>query len=302
MKIIADFSNQKAILQKKEGEKVYCTVDGVLQEVVYSKINENQLEYYENVRLTKQSRLRLQQSLISQPSFNISQKEDTETIYPICVFDYSKLIVERSNLVEYWGSSIDNLYLSQTTEANKPTSGKYAKGVNGFSPIYFSIYNSSFMSLNSDVTLSGDFTMFFYVKIIGHPVNKYMRFLGKSDDNNMFFSAGDASNKSYIMKFDSSNTVEFDSSALYYKPTTNPVLITVRRSSDSLEIRENGNRIGSESCPTTDFTFDQFGRRGNVDLSFNGALYHFSAYNGYLDKNLSKIEKSIIKNSELAKE
>lgn len=104
------------------------------------------------------------------------------------------------------------------------------------------------------------------------------------------------------MKFDSSNTVEFDSSALYYKPTTNPVLITVRRSSDSLEIRENGNRIGSESCPTTDFTFDQFGRRGNVDLSFNGALYHFSAYNGYLDKNLSKIEKSIIKNSELAKE
>lgn len=302
MKIIADFSNQKAILQKKEGEKVYCTVDGVLQEVVYSKINENQLEYYENVRLTKQSRLRLQQSSTSQASFSASQKEDTETIYPICIFDYSKLIIERSNLVEYWGSFINNLYLSQTTEANKPKLGRYGKGVNGFCPIHFSIYNSSFMSLNSDVTLSGDFTMFFYVQIIGHPVNKYMRFLGKSDDNNMFFSAGDASNKSYIMKFDSSNTVQFDSSTYYYKPTTNPVLITVRRNSNNLEIRENGVTIGSETCPTTDFTFDQFGRTGNIDLSFNGALYHFSAYNGYLDKNLVKIENSIINNSQLAKE
>lgn len=289
---------------KTLSNRVYCTIDGVLTPVVYKALETNYTTYTD-LFLTNDARIAQQKSLTK--STSISKKfEEIENnavvdVRPVCVFDFhSQVKSENSNVVAML-SSYGLAELSQSTTANQPILGEFGKGVNGFSPIHFSIYNSSFMSLNSALTLSGDFTIFFYVKIIGHPVNKYMRFLGKSDDNNMFFSAGDASNKSYIMKFDSSNTVEFDSSTYYYKPTTNPVLITVRRNSDNLEIRENGVRIGSETCPTTDFTFDQFGRTGNIDLSFNGGLYHFSAYDGYLNNSLETVENAILKSVKQAK-
>ena len=284
--------------------RVYCTIDGVLTPVIY-KASERDYITYTDLYVTNEKRLSQQTALTKSISLSRRFKEvenSTEvSISPLCVFDFHSNVKSDNSNVVAWGSSYSSLQLSQSTTANQPILGEFGKGVNGFSPIHFSIYNSSFMSLNSALTLSGDFTIFFYVKIIGHPVNKYMRFLGKSDDNNMFFSAGDASNKSYIMKFDSSNTVQFDSSTYYYKPTTNPVLITVRRNSDNLEIRENGVRIGSATCPTTDFTFDQFGRTGNIDLSFNGGLYHFSAYDGYLDSNLETVENAILKSAKQAK-
>ena len=40
MKIVADYSHQKEILKKKEGNKVYCTVDGIKQEVVYTRYDD----------------------------------------------------------------------------------------------------------------------------------------------------------------------------------------------------------------------------------------------------------------------
>jgi len=301
MKIIGDFSNQKQILQSKEGEKVYCTVEGVLQEVVYSKVNQNQSEYYENVRLTKQSRLRLQQSSTSQASFNISQREDDLTVYPIYVFDYSKLIIERSNIVEYWGSSIGDLHLEQTTESNKPILGEFANGVNGFSPLYFNRSKSSFMALNSPITITGDFTMFFYINPIAIPNHKQYRLLGKSDDNDMYLSIGEAYNESYNLSFSSSSEVVVSTTG-YWQPSSRKLLITVQRSNNKIYIRENGTQVFNGVIATTDFTFDQIGKIGNIAIpTFNGSIYHFSAYNGYLDKNLVKLEESIIKNSELAK-
>lgn len=296
---------------------VYCTVDGALVKVVYKSgegYNNNGSTYsnYSDLKITNSYRVGIQESLkaTSKTQTVFTEEEETTTttpqlgtvttktttkINPVCIFNYNHKVYSSSGSVSKWASSYDSFTFSQSTSANMPILGKYGKGVSNQSPIYFNLYSSSFMSLNSAITLSGNFTMFFYVGLIGHPVNKYMRFLGKSDDNDMFFSAGDASNKSYIMKFDSSNTVQFDSSTYYYTPSSNPLLITVTRSKDQLTIRENGVRIGTQTCPTSDFVFDQFGRTGNIDLSFNGAVWHFSAYDGAMKNNLTKVEDSIIK-------
>ena len=302
MKIIADFSNQKAILQKKEGEKVYCTVDGVLQEVVYSKVNENQVQYYENVRLTKQTRLRLQQSASSQPSFNISQLEAATTIYPTCIFDYSKLIIERSKLVEYWGSSVDNLNLSQSTSANKPQLGFKGTGINGYAPLYFNSYESKHLSLNSSILVRNDFTMFFYIQPIANPLHKNYRLLGNSANADMYLTIGEAINESYKLSFSSISSVTAPVSG-YWQPSSKKLLITLQRKDSTLYIRENGVQVYTTTVPTSDFTFDQFGIIGSsTSPSFNGTLYHFSLYDGYLDRNLSKIENAIINNAQLASE
>lgn len=289
---------------KTLSNRLYCTVDGVLTPVVYKALERNYI-VYTDLFVTNETRIAQQNSLTK--STSISKKfEEIENnavvdVKPVCVFDFHSNVQATNNSVDLWRSSFGLLNLNQSTSANQPILGEEGRGKNGFSPIRFSIETSSFMSLSSSATLSGDFTILLYVKIIGHPVNKFMRFLGKSDDNNMFFSAGDAQNKSYIMKFDSSNIVQFDSSTYYYKPTDNPLLITVRRKGNVLEIRENGVSIGSQTCPTTDFTFDQFGRTGNIDLSFNGNLFHFSAYDGYLDNSLETVENAILKSVKQAK-
>jgi hypothetical protein len=289
---------------KTLSNRLYCTVDGVLTPVVYKALERSYI-VYTDLFVTNETRIAQQNSLTK--STSISKKfEEIENnvvvdVKPVCVFDFHSNVQATNNSVDLWRSSFGLLNLNQSTSANQPILGEEGRGKNGFSPIRFSIETSSFMSLSSSATLSGDFTILLYVKIIGHPVNKYMRFLGKSDDNNMFFSAGDTQNKSYIMKFDSSNIVQFDSSTYYYKPTDNPLLITVRRKGNVLEIRENGVSIGSQTCPTTDFTFDQFGRTGNINLSFNGNLFHFSAYDGYLDNSIETVENAILKSVKQAK-
>jgi len=111
----------------------------------------------------------------------------------------------------------------------------------------------------------------------------------------MYFSAGDVGNKSYKLSFSSSSSVTFDSSTFYYTPSSSPLLISVIRSKDQLTIRENGVEVGTQTCPTSDFVFDQFGRTGNIDLSFNGGVWHFSAYDGVIKSKLIQVEDSIIK-------
>tara|TARA_R100000734_G_scaffold12420_1_gene9169 strand:- start:5555 stop:6517 length:963 start_codon:yes stop_codon:yes gene_type:complete len=305
--------------QREDGlsKYVYCTVDGALVKVVYKSgegYDDDGGSYsnYSDLKLTNNYRVGIQNSLKATsktqtvfteeeevtkttPQLGTITTKTTKNINPVCIFNYNHKVFSSGGSVSRWISSYDSFSFSQSTSANMPTLGKYGKGITNQSPIYFSIYNSSFMSLNSAATLSGDFTMFLYVEIIGHPVNKYMRFLGKSDDNNVFFSAGDIGDKSYKLSFDSSNSVTFDSSTFYYSPSSSPLLITVIRSKDQLTIRENGVSIGTQTCPTSDFVFDQLGRTGNIDLSFNGGIWHFSAYDGALDKNLTKVEESIIK-------
>ena len=296
---------------------VYCTVDGSLVKVVYTEKEGSDLDgstysIYSDLKITNDYRIDVQESLKNQSKIQavFTEEEETTTttaqlgtvttkttksIKPICMFNYNNKVYSSSGSVSKWISSYDSSIFTQSTSANKPILGKYGKGIGNQSPIYFSIYNSSFMSLNSAITLSGDFTMFFYVSILGHPVNKYMRFLGKSDDNDMYFSAGDVGNKSYKLSFSSSSSVTFDSSTFYYTPSSSPLLISVIRSKDQLTIRENGVEVGTQTCPTSDFVFDQFGRTGNIDLSFNGGVWHFSAYDGVIKSKLIQVEDSIIK-------
>jgi hypothetical protein len=91
----------------------------------------------------------------------------------------------------------------------------------------------------------------------------------------------------------------------YWTPTTgsSKILITLQRSGTKLYIREDGKQAIEKTTPTTDFTFNQFGKRGNITTdSFNGSLYHFSAYNSYLQTNLEELEQSIIAKASLSKE
>ena len=312
-------SKRKRVVDDKQStDRVYCTVDGVLTPVVFKSV-ENLYTTYDDLFVTSQKKITLQQSLKGVRSLSRTLTDEITTtsttaqagtvtttslvtINPVCVFDYHSHIKTEAGRLLNWGSSFGSAALSQSTEANRPFVGRGGGGKPFFSPMYFSIYDSSFMSLNSAITLSGDFTILLYVSIIGHPVNKYMRFLGKSDDNNMFFSAGDVGDKSYKLSFDSSNSVTFDSSTFYYKPSTSPLLISLIRSKDQLTVRENGVDIATKTCPTSDFVFDQFGRTGNIDLSFNGAVWHFSAYDGAISRSLSKIETSIIKSASQSKD
>lgn len=304
---------KKVIDDKQSTDRVYCTVDGVLTPVVF-KSADNLYTTYDDLFVTSIKKLTLQQSLKGVRSLSRTLKDETTTttttaqggtvtttssvtITPACVFDYHSHIKTEGSKISSWGSSFGSATLNQSTDANRPLVGRGGGGKAFFSPMYFSIYDSSFMSLNSAITLTGDFTILLYVSIIGHPVNKYMRFLGKSDDNNMYFSAGDVGDKSYKLSFDSSNSVTFDSSTFYYAPSSSPLLITVTRSKDQLTIRENGVEVGTQTCPTSDFVFDQFGRTGNIDLSFNGGLWHFSAYDGAISKSLTDIENAIIKSA-----
>ncbi len=158
------------------------------------------------------------------------------------------------------------------------------------------------MSLDSAITVTGDFTMFFYIEPIGTPVNKYFRLLGKSDDNNMFLSIGEHSDKSYKLSFDGSTSTELDVRQTYWIPSSKKLLITIQRSGTTLYVRENGTEIDSVSVSANDFTFDQVGKLGNdTDVFFNGSIYHFSVFDGYLKNNLSKIEDSIIKSASRVK-
>jgi hypothetical protein len=79
-------------------------------------------------------------------------------------------------------------------------------------------------------------------------------------------------------------------------------LITIQREGSKVYIRENGTQVATGTIPTSDFVFDQFGKIGNVSIpTFNGSLYHFSLYDGYISNELQSIENSIIKKASLAK-
>ena len=67
-------------------------------------------------------------------------------------------------------------------------------------------------------------------------------------------------------------------------------------------IRENGVQVATDTMPTTDFSFNQFGIIGGLTSdTYNGSLYHISAYNHYISTNLVDLENSIIKQASLAK-
>lgn len=291
--------------------KVYCTIDGVKTPVVY-RFSENayssgeEYSYLNDLYVTNERRIASQigskQTLNLRKQFSETSAGITTDILPVCIFDFFAKVYDSSGDVEQWKSSFETSKLSQTTSANRPSLGIKGDGKNGFSPIYFNRYQSDFMSLDSDITVSGDFTMFFYIEPIGTPDNKYFRLLGKSDDNNMYLSISESASKSYVISFDGSTSSFVSISTTYWSPSSKKLLITIQRKADVLYVRENKTQIASVSVSQNDFTFDQVGKLGNnTDFFFNGAIYHFSVFDGYLDTNLESIEDSIIKSTEKAK-
>lgn len=67
--------------------------------------------------------------------------------------------------------------------------------------------------------------------------------MGKSDDNDMYFSIGETDDKSYVLSFSSGSSVECDDTG-YWTPTTgsSKILITLQRSGTKLYIREDGKQ------------------------------------------------------------
>jgi hypothetical protein len=118
----------------------------------------------------------------------------------------------------------------------------------------------------------------------------------------MYLSIGEGYNETYNLSFSSSSEVVVSTTG-YWQPSSRKLLITIQRSGSNVYIRENGTQIHTGTTPTSDFTFDQIGKIGNIAIpTFSGSMYHFSAYDGYITTRLSEMENSIIKKAALAKE
>ena len=292
---------------KKSANQLYCTVNNVFTPVVFSKTQYDNTEYYEPVNITSKKRLKRQKSLKSVRSTNVPVKEAASTISPLFSFYYDAGLkeVDNDNNLQTWSSSIGSNKLTQANSSFRPDIGLNGKGIKGASPVYFNYNNTDHLVFGSGVTLTGDFTIFMYVEPIPIVANihKYHRFLGKSDDNDMYFSIGEFGNRSYTISFSATSAVSV--SALpyeYWQPSSKKILITLQRSGSTMYIRENGVQVFSDTMPTADFAFNQFGVRGGLtSATYNGSLYHLSAYDGYISSELQSIENSIIKKSSFAK-
>ena len=297
------------IAQDTLKDSVYATIDGVLQPIVYDATEVNQITKKSNVYLTPEARLAKRKAASNTKAISTVQEIDGETatvVNPEFVFDYSKGYAEvtSGNNIQTWLASFSNNQLTQADPSFRPDVGLDGRGINGVSPAYFKYDNTDHLVFSSSVTLTGDFTIFMYVEPIPliPNIHKYHRFLGKSDDNDMYFSIGESGNTSYTLSFSSSSRVQVSITPEYWQPSSKKILITLQRSGTTLYIRENGVQVASETTPTTDFIFNQFGIRGGLTSdTYNGSLYHISAYNHYISTNLVDLENSIIKQALLAK-
>jgi hypothetical protein len=297
------------IAQDTLKDSVYATINGVLQPIVYDATEVNQITKKSNVYLTPEARLAKRKAASNTKAISTVQEIDGETatvVNPEFVFDYSKGYAEvtSGNNIQTWLASFSNNQLTQANSSFRPDVGLDGRGINGVSPAYFKYDNTDHLVFSSGITLTGDFTIFMYVEPIPliPNIHKYHRFLGKSDDNDMYFSIGESGNTSYTLSFSSSSRVQVSITPEYWQPSSKKILITLQRSGTTLYIRENGVQVASETTPTTDFSFNQFGIRGGLTSdTYNGSLYHISAYNHYISTNLVDLENSIITQSSLAK-
>ena len=285
-------------------DKVFATIGGVLQPIVYSKNLIDGSVSKENVFLTPEKRLARRTSAKRTVSLTVPKVQDGVVINPIITFEYNKGFAEvtSGNNIKTWNASFSNNQLTMPTTANQPDIGLDGRGVNGSSPAYFSITNGDYMQLNTSVTVSGDFTIFLYAEPMPPVPNayKFMRFLGNSSNNNMYLSIGEGFNESYNMSFASGSEIVVSATG-YWQPSSKKILITVQRSGSTFYIRENGVQVATGSTPTSDFIFDQVGKLGNLSTTYNGSLYHLSIYDGYITTELENMEQSIIKQALLAK-
>lgn len=305
----------------KKKQTLYCTIDNVKIPVVY-----NNSRNYSNpddgfcdiVTVTPELRLAQQLSLkqTNKPINSFTevettvvqatpQQEQTTTttpkkISPVFIFDYSSGIRAKNFQVDIWATQTSDLSLRQNTAANKPFLGKNRNGVVGSSVPFFFNENQSFLSTTSSVTLSGDFTLFAYIQpVIIQKINKYVRILGNSGDANMFLVIREGNNESKL-SFSASSSADVNLSTNPY-PSSPRFLVTIQREGNTLIYRENKTTLAVVDCPTTDFVFDQVGRVGTDINTYNGGIYHLSAFDGVVKDRLELIEDAIIRTSEAIK-
>ncbi len=300
--------------------KVFATVDGVLEPIVYDTKNTDGTTLKDDVVLTPDSRLLKRKTARNTVSVSTVQEivstttttpqkgtvvtKSEVTAIPSFVYEYrSGFSKITSNQVETWDSSFGRNTLTQSDANKRPDVGFDGKGTNKFVPASFVQENFDFLTFTTTETLSGDFTIFISIKAIPYPLPKLFRLLGKSDDNDMYLSIGESANKSYKISFASGSTVEVPISSLYWESHNTRVVVTIQRKSNVLTIRENGTQVFTGTTPTSDFVFDQLGKLGNDGFNtFNGNIYHISAYNTFISTNLERFENSIIKQTSLATE
>ena len=302
----------KIITQDTLKDKVFATVDGVLQPIVYDANNIDGTTNKQSVFMTPTQRLLKRKNASNTKSVStVIESEVADGVEtavqttPLFVFNYQRGFSEVTSggNIKTWLSSIGSNSLTQSDANKRPDVGHNGGGVNRVVPANFVQPNFDFFSLSNTVTLSGDFTMFFFIIAIPNPLPKKFRLLGKSDDNDMYFSIAESANKSYKISFASGSSVQASISTKYWQSHSTKLLITLQRKSNTLIIRENGTQVFTGTTPTSDFVFDQFGKLGNDAFeTFNGNVYHFSAYNSLISNNLEDLENSIITQASLAKE
>lgn len=291
-------------------DKVFATIDGVLQPIVYDSRQVDESLNKQNVFLTPTSRLLKRNTASNTKAVStvtesqiVDGVETAVQTSPLCVFSYQHGFTEKTNTgLQNWLPSFGSIILSMPEADKRPDIGFNNGGVIGQVPAVFNRDNQDHFQFSSALTLTGDFTVFMYVKLELKPRIENMRFLGNSSDVDVYFSLGDTATKSYILSFSSSSQVIVDSPTKYHQPASNKMLITLQRSGTTMTIRENGTEVAKETTPTTDITFNLFGKRGTSTTTFNGSLYHLSAYNFALSNNLVDLENSIITQASLAKE
>ena len=311
------FSSVSKIKQEdKKSYQLYCLLDGVYTQVVYEQLESDGNDYYKNVEVTNPEVLSRQKATNSYAPEHTRVSEFVTTttttptsgtvtttakvnIDPVAIFSYTFGVTSAAFLISDWKSSFGTPNLTQSTTANKPLVGKKKGGITGDSALYFDGLTSvstaaQYMTFDTALTLSGDFTIFAYVTPIAE---KYIVLLGKAADANMYVQF--LGLNQFNIGLGSGKTVFIDLSATPLVINTG-VLLTVQRSGTTVYVRVNGRQVGTVTVVSDDLVVDQFGRVGTSVNTLAGYAHHLSIYNGYITTTLTQKENAIIKQASRA--
>ena len=294
---------------------LYCVIDGVYTPVVYQQVAEDEELYYNEVKVMPRNKIARRESLKGghQPvvikesvTTTTTKPQGTTTtttvssVSPLAIFDYRSNIQHSSELIGSWDSTLTSVYLEQTTSANKPRLGRRKGGsANNVAPFFVkgtANDTGSYMSFNSALTISGDFTIMAYFR----PNNiKYVRMLGNSSDSNIFLSFNEDSSLNLHFGLGSGKThaISLGTSAIGFDKNYQ---VTIQRSGTTLYARVNGTQAATATVTTDDFVINQLGRVGTSINTFGGHIMHLSIYDGYITSRLPYLEKAITKTSSKA--
>lgn len=294
---------------------LYCIVDGVYTPVVYQQVAEDGDLYYNEVKVMSRNKVARRGSLrgghlpvlikenVTTTTTKPQGTTTTKTIVnvsPLAIFDYTSNVQHTSELITSWSSTVTKSFLRQATSANKPRLGRRKGGEsNNVAPFFVKGTDNdtgSFMSFNSALTISGDFTIMTYFR----PNNiKYFRMLGNSSDSNIFLSFNEDANQNFHFGLGSGKTHTI-SLGTYTMGFDRDYQVTIQRSGTTLFARVNGVQAATATVTTDDFVVDQVGRVGTSVLTFGGHIMNLSIYDGYITSRLPYLEKAITKTSSKA--